>query len=220
MWYTRRSKLDEFAGLLEDLAAELRREHAVDTLRAVYDASQYQYPATASGAGTHSPGGTDRLTPTEAKATRPDPTGRFAATVITTLGGLPTATAGVLSALRQWDPNRPVAKCARCDHPIPRGYQRCQRVDPDTGIQCGSSDQHVRTCRNPHCGRVMQTGEYLRAGRCDPCRKHWDRHGRERVPAAALELDDGVIDAIIINGSVIAADGSGSIHFDNHEGPA
>lgn len=191
-WFTRPARLAAIADQLEELAGELRKPGAAGILQAIADASEYQYPAATSGASAGGSGG-GSLTPTEAKAANPDPTGKFAALVLVYLRQQQSSTSAILSAFRQWDPARSVAKCARCDHPIPRGYQRCQRVDPDTGVQCGSSGEHPRICRNPNCGRVMETGEYLRAGRCDPCRKHWDRHGVERIPVTALALGDTVI---------------------------
>jgi hypothetical protein len=50
-------------------------------------------------------------------------------------------------------------------------------------------------CKNKACGRLVArtVNDRLRGGRCDACRKHFERTGNERLPVEALALDENVI---------------------------
>ncbi len=195
-----RTQIADLALLCDQLAAELRKPHAPTVLQALADAADASYPTTASGTSTTPHNQTDDEgrpvqpdTPTEAKALGDDPVARYAGLVLERVATQAKTVRVILAAFDQWNPTRSTAKCPRCDHPIDRRYNRCQRVID--GVQCGSSDRNIRMCSNPNCQRIMKPGEYLRAGRCDPCRKHWTAKGVERIPAEALALGRNVMEA-------------------------
>ena len=73
--------------------------------------------------------------------------------------------------------------------PMNPNYQRCQQIID--GAQCGTRASSERRCRI--CEAVQAPGQALRGGRCDPCRKAWERTGRERVATSMLALAEGLI---------------------------
>ena len=55
-----------------------------------------------------------------------------------------------------------------------------------------TSDTQTVDCLNLNC-QTPTPWRDLRDGRCPPCAGHWNSLGRERIPTAALALDDTVI---------------------------
>jgi len=166
---------------LADLLDEPTTPAAINIL---LEQSQNGYPTTGSGAsgGQHS---TDEpWTATERAALNPDPGQRRAARTLRRLTETATAAPALANEIEEATQGRAVDLCNHCGNALPPGG-RCQRLlDPDdTGhrqlCEGSGTKQAARSCLN--CGRIMATGEPLRAGRCDPCRKTLQRTGRERV---------------------------------------
>ncbi len=156
--------LVEGAAILEALAAEFRAEHAAHvqaTIGAEIDAG---YPATTSGAGGNS-SSTSASSRPEALTIRPDRTATEAVAHAALQRKIIEGAATLLRGLRARDPRRKVRSCPRCNHVIPDGMSRCNRMID--GTRCG-------VCKEPDCprdGEPLGPGEKMRNGRCDTCRQ-------------------------------------------------
>ncbi len=176
------------AGFARRLADQLTGPASNHLRAAISAALDSGYPATTAGSGNPSSSGNDSSIP-ERLAAHTDRGVEAANRTITRLHRIANELGRVCHDLEQWAADRPTQTCPECGHPLEQGRSRCQRTNPDTGRQCGASPTQ-RTCCNPHCGKVMATGEPLTDGRCDTCYRYRRRNdGRDRIPANALAID-------------------------------
>lgn len=188
---------DRFAEILIELAEEIRSDHAEHIQRAMAAAAARGYPRRASTAPVQPGNKTDDDgfavapdTPVEAAALEPDRTALAALAELEMLDRLLATAPRARIILKAWRPDRPVAQCQACGHPLDRGSTRCRRVDAD-GRQCGGSDRPEH-CQNTNCGTKLEVGK-IRDGRCPACARHWSRYTTERIPSSALGLGGNVI---------------------------
>lgn len=196
------SRRETLAARLQELADELTRPQARETQQAIGTAiTGMPYPTRTSTvpAQLHHRSDEDGNpirpdTLTEARALEHDePTAR-ALELLALQEDLEHHVRRALQLLLVWRPDRGVPTCPNCEHPLPRGTTRCQRILPN-GYRCSSPKARTRTCRN---GCQVDEGEPLRNGRCNACDIHWRTRGRftgvERTAGAdQLALGDNVL---------------------------
>ena len=150
------------AALLRALADELEAPHAPGVQQALRTATETGYPTTASGTPGTPSGGSASSRP-EALTITPDPAAADAARTLTQLWHVIDTAGTLYGALQAWRPDRRIRSCPRCNHPLPPGQARCQRMID--GRRCG-------ICREDDCprgGEPLQPGEKMRDGRCNAC---------------------------------------------------
>ena len=157
-------------------------------------ASSVGMPAKASGTPgqPHNPVDEDGQpvapdTATERAALNPDPTATRARWHNQLLVTYARMSEFVLEAVSAYDPERAVALCTRCQHPM-TGARCTNLVD---GRTCGASEE-VTYCANRGCDVVLEPGKSA-GGRCETCRKFWQRNQRDRVTTKGLDLGADVL---------------------------
>ncbi len=183
-------QLIETANDLEALAVELRAEHATQIQKNLQTEIDAGYPATTSGAGNG--GGSAASSRPEALTIRPDHTADRAITLVSMLTVIHRGAPDVLRGLRARDPNRKIQRCPRCNHPIPDGMTRCQRMiteDDGTTHRCG----YCRETDCPRQGKALEVGEKTRNGRCPTCAS---RHYRAEKATVARPTQTGAVASV------------------------
>ncbi|MEM9134311.1 MAG: hypothetical protein AAGE88_18325 [Actinomycetota bacterium] len=170
-----RHQLGELADDLEALASELRAAHAEQVQANLGVEADAGYPATTSGAGGNN--GSAASSRPEALTIRPDPAATRANTLLALLTVIHRAAPTALRGLRARNPGREVRSCPRCNHVIPDGHARCQRMitdqDDDTSYRCGICRETGNGC--PREGEPFGVGDRARHGRCETCAKRHER---------------------------------------------
>jgi hypothetical protein len=191
-------RLDLIADLRR-LADELEREHAERTQRTLHELADPTPIASPSG-----PGNSRNGSSTETKALHgTDPTTTQAAQTLRRLHRITHDIPNTLHELRALRPDRPVALCPRCDHPLDRDTGRCQQVID--GARCGTRAGAERRCKE--CDENQPVGKALRAGMCNTCRM-------AKTRAAAKLRSDGRVgpvattDRIQLQDNTITATGN------------